>query len=188
MNLLEIFIIGFGLAMDCFAVTLSSSICLPCLTKSDTFRIAFFFGLFQGGMPVLGWLIGKSFYESVASIDHWIAFSILSIIGIKMIIEAIKEDDTKQNFNIKRMKVLLWLSVATSIDAFVIGMSFAFLKVNIVTAVISIGVITFLVSVFGVFLGKKFGSIINSKWAEIIGGIILIAIGSKTLIQHLFFT
>jgi putative Mn2+ efflux pump MntP len=78
--------------------------------------------------------------------------------------------------------------VATSIDAFVIGMSFAFLKVNIVTAVISIGVITFLVSIFGVFLGKRFGSIINSKWAEIIGGIILIAIGSKTLIQHLFFT
>jgi putative Mn2+ efflux pump MntP len=187
-NLIEIFIIAFGLAMDCFAVSLSSSICTPCLKRQDTLRIAFFFGLFQGGMPVLGWLIGKSFYDSVASIDHWIAFSILAIIGIKMIAEALKEANEKQDFNIKILKVLLWLSVATSIDAFVIGMSFAFLQVNIVTAIISIGLITFLMSVFGVFLGKKFGSLISSKWAEIGGGIILVGIGAKTLIQHLYFT
>ena len=188
MSLIEIFIIAIGLAMDCFAVSLSSSICTPCLAKKDTLKIAFFFGLFQGGMPVLGWLIGKSFYSSVSSIDHWIAFSILTIIGIKMITEAIKDHSDKQNFNIKIFKVLLLLSIATSIDAFVIGMSFAFLQVNILTAAISIGVITFLISIFGISLGKKFRLLINSKWAEITGGIILIGIGVKTLIQHLYFS
>lgn len=173
--------------MDCFAVSLSSSICLPCLKRSDIFRIAFFFGLFQGAMPILGWLLGRAFYESVASIDHWIAFAILGIIGIKMIAEARKDDNEKESFNIKLLKVLLWLSVATSIDAFVVGMGFAFLQVNIITAIISIGVITFLMSLFGVFLGKKFGNLINSKWAEMAGGFILVAIGAKTLMQHLYF-
>lgn len=187
MSLIEIFIIGIGLAMDCFAVSLSCSISTPCLKKRESLKIAFFFGLFQGGMPVLGWLIGKSFYDSVASIDHWIAFSILAIIGIKMIIEALKEGSEKQNFDIKMMKVLLLLSVATSIDAFVVGMSFAFLQVSIFSAAIAIGVITFVISTFGLFLGKQFGAIINSKWAEISGGIILIGIGAKTLIQHLYY-
>jgi manganese efflux pump family protein len=186
-SLIEIFIIGIGLAMDCFAVCLSCSISTPSLKKRESLKIAFFFGLFQGGMPILGWLLGKSFYSSVSSIDHWIAFSILAIIGIKMIIEALKEVDKKRNINIKMLKVLLLLSVATSIDAFVVGMSFAFLQVNILTAAISIGLITFLISIFGVFLGKKFGLLINSKWAEIAGGIILIGIGVKTLIQHLYF-
>jgi len=187
-NLIEIFIIAFGLAMDCFAVSLSSSICTPCLSRNDTIRIALFFGLFQGGMPLLGWLIGKTFYESVSSIDHWIAFSILAIIGIKMIAEAMKSDEEKQDFNIKLLKVLLLLSIATSIDAFVVGMGFAFLQVNILQAIISIGVITFLMTTFGIFLGKKFGTLIKSKWAEITGGIILIAIGSKILLQHIYFT
>jgi len=186
-SLIEIFIIAIGLAMDCFAVSLSCSISSPDLKKQDSLKIAFFFGLFQGGMPILGWLLGKSFYDSVSSIDHWIAFSILTIIGIKMIIEALKEDNEKRNINIKLLKVILLLSIATSIDAFVVGMSFAFLQVNILIAAISIGAITFLIAVFGVFLGKKFGQLIKSKWAEIAGGIILIGIGVKTLIQHLYF-
>lgn len=187
MSLVEIFIIAFGLAMDCFAVSLSCSISTPCLKKEQALRIGLFFGFFQGAMPVLGWLLGKSFYNSVSAIDHWIAFSILAIIGIKMIVEALKDGLDKQNFDIRSPKILIMLSIATSIDAFVVGMSFAFLKVDILTAAISVGVITFLVSVFGVFLGKKFGTIIKSKWAEIAGGIILIGIGIKILIQHLYF-
>lgn len=187
MNLVEIFIIAIGLAMDCFAVSLSSSICMPCLKRSDILRIALFFGLFQGGMPVIGWLLGNAFYDSVSSIDHWIAFGILAIIGLKMIIEAAKDSNEKESFNIKAMKVLLWLSVATSIDAFVIGMGFAFLQVNIVVAVLVIGGITFLLSLLGVYLGKKFGNLIQSKWAEIAGGVILVGIGVKTLVQHLYF-
>lgn len=171
--------------MDCFAVSLSSSICLPCLNRREIFKVAFFFALFQGGMPVVGWLLGSAFYNSVSTFDHWIAFGILAIIGLKMIIEAVKESSDKESFNIKMMKVLLWLSVATSIDAFVVGMGFAFLKVNILYAVISIAVVTFLLTLLGVFLGKKFGNLINSKWAEIVGGVILIGIGVKTLVQHI---
>ncbi len=186
MYLTEIFIISLGLSMDCFAVTLSSGICLPCLKKKDILKIAFFFGLFQGGMPILGWLLGQAFKESVSTIDHWISFTILVIIGIKMIAEAMKDNPDSKSFNIKKMFVLLSLSVATSIDAFVVGIGFAFLDVNIITAVISIGVITFFISIAGVYLGRKFGKLVKSKWAEIAGGIILIAIGTKILIEHIY--
>lgn len=188
MNLFEIFIISFGLAMDCFAVSLSSSICLPCLKRRDFLKIALFFALFQAGMPVIGWLLGIAFYDSVASIDHWIAFSILGIIGAKMIVEASKPKKENESYNIKHLKILLMLSIATSIDAFVVGMSFAFLQVNIIIAIISIGIITFIMSLIGVYLGKRFGNLIASKWAEILGGTILIAIGLKILIQHLYFS
>ncbi len=185
MFIFEILIISLGLSMDCFAVTISNGICIPHIKKKQIFKIAFFFGVFQGIMPILGWFLGLAFKESVASIDHWISFSILSIIGLKMIIEAINEKPNEKKFNILNTKILITLSIATSIDAFVVGLSFAFLNINIIISSISIAIITFLVSILGIYIGKNFRKVISSKWAEIIGGIILIGIGTKILIEHL---
>ncbi len=183
MKILDIIIIGIGLAMDCFAVSLSCSLGKCKIKKSYALRIAFFFGLFQALMPVLGWLLGLSFKNLIAAFDHWIAVSLLSAIGIKMIIEAFKNEDQKA-IQITQMWVLLSLSLATSIDAMVVGISFAFLDFNIILTTAIIGIITFLITLLGLYIGKKF-TFISGKKAEIMGGIVLIGIGVKILIEHL---
>jgi putative Mn2+ efflux pump MntP len=184
MDILNIILIAFGLAMDAFAVSITSGLTIKNLRVKHAFRIALFFGLFQASMPLIGWLAGISLRDFIASIDHWVAFILLSCIGCKMIYESIRMDYTERRTNPLNIYILLLLSIATSIDALAVGISFAILTISIVTPVIIIGVITFVLSFIGVFIGNKKGHFFEGK-IEILGGIILIGIGIKILIEHL---
>lgn len=182
MSILEVFIIGIGLSMDAFAVSICKGLSLKKFDPQKAVIVGLYFGLFQGIMPLLGYLIGSQFAELVANFDHWIAFILLALIGGNMIKESRKEEDCPSpSFSPSSM---LPLAVATSIDALAIGVSFAFLNVNIITAASLIAGTTFIISIIGVQLGSVFGSKFKSK-AELAGGLILIIIGAKTLIQHL---
>ncbi len=146
--------------------------------------IAIFFGLFQAVMPLIGWLGGLSLKNFISGLDHWIAFGLLSFIGCKMIYESIKVESNVREINPLNVYVLLILAVTTSIDALAVGVSFAFLKISIVTPILVIGIITFFLSFIGVFIGDRFGHFFENK-IEILGGLILIGIGIKILIEHL---
>ncbi len=185
MTFISIIIIAFGLAMDAFAVSITSGICIKELKVKHALKIALFFGAFQGAMPLIGWVLSIKFKAYIESIDHWVSFILLVFIGIKMIHEALKIDEEENcRRNPLDFKVLTILSIATSIDALVIGVSFAFLEVNILYAAIIIAIITFLCCFIGVIMGKKFGQLFNNK-AEIFGGVILVLMGIKILIEHL---
>ena len=184
MDAITIIAIAFGLAMDAFAVSITSGITIKRLKINHALRIALFFGLFQAIMPLVGWLAGLSLRGFIAEIDHWIAFGLLSFIGCKMIYESIAVQSKEKQINPLNIYVLLMLSVATSIDALAVGVSFAFLKISIVTPVIVIGAITFILSFFGVFVGNRIGHFFENK-IEIAGGLILIGIGIKILLEHL---
>lgn len=184
MNLSEIILIAVGLAMDCFAVSLLGGSVMKKFDFSRAFKIAFFFGLFQGIMPVIGWLLGLTMKNLIQDIDHWIAFAILFIIGLKMITQSFKMKDEERSFSIDNWYVLIGLSIATSIDAMIVGLSFAFLQVAILKAAILIAAVTFIISIAGVYIGKKSHGFIGNK-AEAIGGLVLIAIGFKVLLDHL---
>ena len=182
MSFLELFLIALGLSMDCFAVSVSFGAQRNLLWK-DILKFSFFFGLFQGVMPVIGWFAGNSVKQAASEIDHWIAFGILAFIGLRMIYESFKAEDEKRSVDIRKWKILLSLSFATSIDALMTGVSFGFVKVNILVAVVTIAVITFVNSIAGAFVGAK--SIhISPRWAEIIGGTVLISIGLKIVLEH----
>ena len=184
-NFISILMIGIGLSMDAFAVSLTMGMST---NKENKLKIAckagLFFGLFQGLMPLIGWLLGIKFTQYIQKIDHWIAFGLLAFIGGKMIIESLKgneEEDKEVDFSNKRFLIL---AIATSIDALAVGVSFAFLNVNIVFAAIVIACTTFVFSFAAVYIGRIFGEVLKSK-SEIIGGIILVIMGAKILIQHL---
>lgn len=183
MNIFDILFIGAGLSMDAFAV----SVCKGLATKKVDIRKALicglYFGVFQALMPLIGYLLGSNFQNVVSSIDHWIAFVLLGIIGINMIKEAKVCEAVNNSMDVKTM---VTLAIATSIDALAIGVTFAFLKVKIVSAISIIGAITFVCCVTGFKLGSIFGEKLKAK-AEIIGGTVLILIGTKILIEHLFF-
>jgi len=181
---LTIFFIGIGLAMDCFAVSFTGGLCLRCIQFKDSLKVSFSFGLFQAIMPIIGWLLGTTFKNYIADFDHWIAFGLLGLIGLKMIVDTIRHKPENQRFLITRWKVLLSMSFATSIDAMIIGIGFSFMAVNILKAIIMIGVITVLISFLGLYLGKKSSKFTGSK-AEIIGGLVLILMGTKILFEHL---
>ena len=183
MTIWEIFLISVGLAMDAFAVAVCKGLKMPKINKKQTSLIALFFGGFQGLMPLIGYFLGKQFEEHIVSIDHWITFVLLGFIGGKMIYESFKKDEDEEDkpFSIKELFVL---AIATSIDALAVGITFAFLKVNIAVAVSFIGVITAGLSAIGVFIGHKFGEKYKSK-AEFAGGLILVLIGLKILLEHL---
>jgi len=185
MNYLEIILISIGLAMDCFAVSFSAGATQVKLTLKNALVLGLFFGFFQAIMPLIGWAGGAVVVEKISHIDHWITFGILGFLGGKMIIEAIwgKEDEQKQN--IMKLGTLLILSIATSIDALAVGFSFALANVNIWITILCIGIASFLFSLFGVYAGKKLCHFIKSSYAEILGGIILISIGIKILLEHL---
>jgi manganese efflux pump family protein len=183
MSLLEILLIGLGLSMDCFAVSVSFGICGK-LAWKDVLKISIFFGVFQGVMPVIGWLIGTSFQSLIQAVDHWLAFGILAIIGIRMVSQFFVHETKRKTTDIRKTPVLLTLSVATSIDALATGISFGFIKVNILEAASIISGITFIVSLIGSRLGAK-STFIPAKWAELLGGIVLIVIGTKILLNHL---
>lgn len=186
MQLLTIIIIAVGLAMDAFAVSVVSGSVYKQLKIKHAFRMAAFFGGFQAIMPLIGSLAGMSIKEYIAGFDHWMAFALLSAVGVKMIYESFKITRTEENFNPENILVLLTLSVATSIDALVVGITLSILRVSIITAVIIIGLVTFVLSYLGVFIGKKFGHFFENK-IEAIGGLVLIGLGVKILFEHLAF-
>mgnify|MGYP005622986841 CR=1 FL=1 len=186
MNVYFLFPIALALAMDVFAV--STGVCLSQggLTGRRTFRMAYFFGLFQFMMTVLGWAAGNSVLVNIQKYDHWVAFLLLFFIGAKMIYESLKESELKQasKEDPTRGFPLLILSFATSIDALAVGLSFALLSVSVIPASLMIGLVAFLMSLVGVKLAPFLGKIAG-KWAELSGGLILIAIGIKILFDHM---
>ncbi len=185
MELWLIIVIAVGLSMDAFAVAITSGFAARVLRIRYAFRIALFFGLFQALMPVIGWLAGYGMKEWIEDFDHWIAFGLLGFIGGRMIYESFQtkiEDRPCEPVNIYR---LLVLSVATSIDALAVGLSLSFLNVEIIAPSLIIGAITFTLSFAGVYIGNRLGHFFENK-IELIGGIILISIGIKILIEHVF--
>lgn len=183
MNFISILFIGIGLSMDAFAVSIAKGMCLKKDIGKAAIQLAFWFGLFQAVMPFLGWFAGSYFQEMIASIDHWIAFLLLSAIGINMIKEAKQETCDCDEDTDMSLKHILLLAIATSIDALAVGISFAFLQVNIYEAMLIIGITTFFLSFIAVYLGNRIGGFFQ-KYAGILGGIILILIGLKILIEH----
>lgn len=184
MNLITIIVIAVGLAMDAFAVSVVSGSVYKQLKIRHIFRMAIFFGGFQAIMPLIGSMAGISLKEYVANYDHWIASTLLSAVGAKMIYESFKITSAEENFNPENILVLLVLSIATSIDALVVGITLSFLRISIVTAVIIIGLVTFILSYLGVLIGKRFGHFFENK-IEAIGGVVLIGLGVKILFEHL---
>ena len=183
MSMLELFIIALGLSMDAFAVAICKGLSMKKLSCKNAVLTGVYFGGFQAGMPLIGYFLGTSFRDMITSIDHWIAFVLLGLIGAGMIKEALGKEEEGQN-DCFDAKTMIPLAVATSIDALAVGVTFAFLKVNIVPAVSFIGVITFLLGTLGVKIGNVFGLKFKSK-AELAGGIILILMGFKILLEHL---
>lgn len=182
MSIFSIFLTAIALAMDAFAVSLSIGMKSKKDRVLNALKAGVYFGVFQGAMPLIGWLLGVKFTDYIVKFDHWIAFILLGVIGCKMIYEAVRgeEDSVGEDLGIKMMTVL---AIATSIDALAVGISFAFLSVNIVLAAGFIAIITFIACFIGVFMGNKLGDILGSK-AEVLGGIILILIGLKILLEH----
>ena len=186
MGLFTIIIIAVGLAMDAFAVSIVSGSAYKQLKIKHALRIALFFGGFQAFMPLIGSLAGLSVKQYLANYDHWIAFGLLSAVGAKMIYESFKINPAQEKFNPSNILVLLVLSVATSIDALVVGITISLLQVSIAMAVVIIGLVTFMLSYLGIFIGKKFGHFFENK-IQALGGLVLIALGAKILIEHLLF-
>ena len=182
MGITELFLVGVGLSMDAFAVAICRGLSMKKLEWKQALLVAVFFGGFQALMPTIGWVLGKQFEQYIVSVDHWVAFILLAYIGGKMIWDAFHEEEAQPaDF---RVGELLIMAVATSIDALAVGITFAFLKVEIVPAVSFIGVTTFVISAAGVRIGNVFGS----RWqkgAQIAGGVILVCLGVKILVEHL---
>ena len=185
MGIFELILLSIGLGMDAFAVSVCKGISMKKMNWKKASLIGLYFGGFQAVMPILGYFFGTSFESFITNIDHWIAFILLVIIGAKMIQEAFQKDKDEDEYNEDiSVKAMLILSIATSIDALAVGITFAFLKVDLVLAFSLIGIITFILSVLGTKIGNRFGDKYKSK-AELIGGIILILIGLKILLGHL---
>ena len=185
MGLIELFLIAVGLSMDAFAVSVCKGLAMPKCTFKKAAIVGLWFGGFQALMPAIGYILGAQFQEAIASIDHWIAFVLLALIGGNMIHEALDNDEEEADASLD-VKTMFLLAVATSIDALAIGITFAFLKVNIIPAVCFIGIVTFIISFAGVKIGNVFGTRYKNK-AEIVGGVILILLGLKILLEHLGF-
>ena len=193
MNFIALIFTAFALSMDAFAVSITKGMTIKNLKKSTALKMALAFGVFQGGMPLLGWALGISFESYIKSIDHWIAFILLGFIGFNMI-KGFFDDRKEENASELEFsattdvddlsnKEIIMLAVATSIDALAVGISFAFLNVSIIPAASIICLITFLVCVVGVFVGNKVGDIFNG-YAELVGGVILILIGFNIFNEH----
>ena len=183
MGIISILFIAVGLAMDAFAVSIASGFKTRTLRLAYALKIAAFFGGFQALMPVIGWAAGLHFRNIITGVDHWIAFGLLSAVGVKMICESFKLKSHGQKISPLNISVLLILSVATSIDALAVGLSLSVLNVSIALPAVIIGAITFVLSFLGVFIGNRTGHFFEGK-IEMAGGIILIAIGLKILIEH----
>lgn len=183
MDIISILVISFALAMDAFAVSITNGLIMCPPRVRTAFLIAFFFGSFQALMPFLGWLVGVQCRYFVQTVDHWIAFGLLSFIGGKMVYEALVIEHERQKS--LTLATLFLLAIATSIDAFAAGITFAFLNVNIMSPFVIIGAVTFCMSLIGVWIGCRFGKNLGGI-AEALGGIVLIILGIKILFQHLW--
>ena len=195
MGLIELFILAVGLSMDAFAVAVCKGLSLRNIRLRDCLKVGLYFGGFQAGMPLIGYILGVQFKDYITSIDHWIAFILLSFIGINMLRESREKDDEgiselsetavgEEDSNQLGFKNMIILGIATSIDALAVGVTLAFLQVDIIPAVSFIGIVTFMLSAIGVKIGNVFGVKYKSK-AEAAGGIILILMGLKILFEHL---
>lgn len=183
-----LFLMGVGLSMDAFAVSICKGLAMRKVNKKQAFVIGLFFGGFQALMPFIGWALGGQFESYITSIDHWIAFVLLVVIGGNMVKEAVSEkggeDEVEQMDPPLDIKEMFILAIATSIDALAVGITFAFLNYPIVEAITIIGITTFVISIIGVYVGNFFGSKYKKR-AEIVGGVILILLGVKILLEHL---
>lgn len=184
MDLISNLLIGVGLAMDAFTVSLCSGMACQRGRLGLAVRLGLAFGGFQILMPVLGWLAGSSLHAFISGVDHWIAFAILAVIGGKMIYEASKPAECREPVNPADLRVLLMLAIATSIDALAVGVSFAFFSFSIVTPVLIIGAVTFCLSALAVFIGNRVGALFGNR-VEVLGGLVLIGIGARILLQDL---
>ena len=184
MSLIEIILISAGLAMDAFGVSIGKGLTMPVGENGRKVTLAFLFGLFQFLMPLIGWLIGRQFIDVIADWDHWIIFGLFGYLGIAMIREGLSDDDEDDDKTFLGVWEMMMLSVATSLDAMAVGLTFAFLPINVWEASATIGIITFGISLVGIYLGKFMGRFVG-KYADIIGGGVLILIGTKILLQHL---
>lgn len=186
MSLTELFILAVGLSMDAFAVSICKGLSMTQLNKRHAVIIGLYFGGFQAVMPLIGYFVGFHFKDAITSVDHWVAFILLAIIGLSMIRESFDSDSEEELDPSVDFKTMTVLAIATSIDALAVGVTFAFLQVRLLPAVSFIGVTTFLFSIAGVKAGNVFGIKYKSK-SEFAGGLILLLIGLKILIEHLFF-
>lgn len=190
MDYITLFFIAIGLAMDAFSVAVTDGIVLKKTLKPlNAMKIALFFGVFQAIMPCIGWALGFNFKSYIENFDHWLALILLGFIGGKMLIEGIKSKDDEEEIEDKNPldnKVLTLLAIATSIDALAVGITLAAVNFPILIAAAVIGIVAFVISFIGVYIGSKFGNLFGNK-AEIVGGLVLIGIGVKILIEHLFF-
>lgn len=186
MSFFELFLLAAGLSMDAFAVAVCAGLTMKRVTLKKSLIIGMYFGIFQAGMPLIGYLAAALFADYIIDYDHWIAFVLLFFIGAKMLLESFRKESSSDNTEEASLKPakMLPLAVATSIDALAVGVSFAFLQVSIVPAVSFIGITTLVLSMLGVKIGSIFGMKLKSK-AEFAGGIILILIGLKILLEHL---
>jgi putative Mn2+ efflux pump MntP len=184
MDILSILLIAVGLAMDAFAVAIVSGLTLTRVRAQNALTVALFFGTFQALMPVIGWLSGNTFKGYIADVDHWVAFGLLTIVGCRMIYESFRFESDKKKIDPENTAVLFILAIATSIDALAVGITLSLLDVAIVIPAVIIGTVTFVLSYVGVYIGNKFGHFFERK-IELIGGLILIGIGIKILIDHL---
>ena len=184
MTALELIFLSLGLGMDAFAVSICKGLAMKKSSLKSGIIVGTYFGLFQAFMPIIGYVFSKSFSILFQNIDHWIAFFLLTLLGINMIKETMNQDRGLNLSEGTTFQDMVGVSLATSIDALAVGITFAFLKISIIKSVIIIGVLTFLLSFLGVFIGNKFGAKFKDK-AQILGGVILILIGIKILIEHL---
>jgi manganese efflux pump family protein len=183
MDILTVLLISVGLAMDTLAVSIVKGMAISRNRRRTALTLGIFFGGFQMLMPAIGWFVGATFEEIIAGVDHWIAFGLLAFIGLKMIYDSTKKDGDGQEETLKLYSVLT-LAVATSIDALMVGLSFAFLSFSIVEPILVIGLVTFLLSVIGFYFGCGLGRVFGSRM-KLVGGIILIAIGLRLLLEHI---
>lgn len=181
MSIFTIVLIAMGLAMDCFAVSVTCG-AQRYVTRRIGLKMALFFGLFQGGMLLLGALLGEGFRAAMEFYSHWIAFGLLLVIGAKMVIEALKKDRSEDEFRVDKWLVLISLSIATSIDAFIVGIGLGLEEVNLWTSGLIVAAASFLMSLVGIYFGRR-AKFVTPRAAELLGGLILILIGVKTLIE-----
>lgn len=189
MQIYELILIAIGLSMDAFAVSVTNGMCKKNVNGLWTLKIGLTFGIFQGVMPIIGYVLGQTFTSYVERFDHIIALVLLVFIGGKMLLDGVSKNSDKDSNAVSELKngELLMQGLATSIDALAIGVSFAALKTSIVLSAGFIAITTFLFGIAGVFIGKRFGSILNKK-ATVVGGLILIGIGVKIFVEHVFFS
>ncbi len=185
MEFVTLLLLAVGLSFDTFAVSVSTGLSVCHIRFWQAVRVAFILAVFQGLMPCIGWLLGSQVAHFISNYDHWIAFVLLAILGGKMIWESFqKDDDSTKECNPLKLSLVVGMAVATSIDALVVGVSFAFLQMNILWAAFIIGAVTFLVAMLGMLFGKKVGNKLGKKM-EVIGGLMLVAIGLKILFEHI---